>query len=123
MVTTHEDLDVWRLAMTLAEHVYQETRAFPREEVFGLTAQARRSAVSIPSNIAEGAARSGDKEFLHFLSIAAGSASELSTQLELARRIGLGNPQRIADLLEETARVSKMLQGLIRATRKRASSS
>ena len=121
MAKTHEDLDVWRLAMTLAEHVYQETRGFPREEIFGLTSQLRRSAVSIPSNIAEGAARNGNKEFLQFLHVAAGSASELSTQLELAKRIGLGDGERLEQLVEETARVSKMLQGLIRATRKRSS--
>jgi four helix bundle protein len=114
---SHEDLDVWQLAMTLVEDVYRGTRSFPREEAFGLTTQIRRAAVSIPSNIAEGAARNGNKEFLHFLSVAAGSASELSTQLQIAKRLGLAEPQPLDDLVEKTARISKMLQGLIRVTK------
>lgn len=107
--------------MTLVEDVYRETRHFPREEIFALTTQIRRAAVSIPSNIAEGAARNGNKEFLHFLSVAAGSASELSTQLQLAKRLGLGESQPIDELLEQVARISRMLQGLMRATRHRPS--
>lgn len=118
---SHEDLDVWRLAMTLVEDVYRETRHFPREEIFALTTQIRRAAVSIPSNVAEGAARNGNKEFLHFLSVAAGSASELSTQPQLAKRLGLGESQPIDELLEQVARISRMLQGLMRATRHRPS--
>jgi four helix bundle protein len=114
---SHEDLDVWQLAMTLVEDVYRGTRSFPREEAFGLTTQIRRAAVSIPSNIAEGAARNGNKEFLHFLSVAAGSASEISTQLQIAKRLGLAEPQPLDDLVEKTARISKMLQGLIRVTK------
>lgn len=107
--------------MTLVEDVYRETRHFPREEIFALTTQIRRAAVSIPSNIAEGAARNGNKEFLHFLSVAAGSASELSTQPQLAKRLGLGESQPIDELLEQVARISRMLQGLMRATRHRPS--
>ena len=88
MVKSYRDLDVWRLGMDLAEAVYQCTSSFPKHELFGLTAQMRRAAVSIPSNIAEGRARSSTKELLHFLAIARGSLAELETQFELALRLG-----------------------------------
>lgn len=107
--------------MTLVEHVYRETRQFPREEIFALTTQIRRAAVSIPSNIAEGAARNGHREFQHFLSLAAGSASELSTQLQLAKRLGLANSQPMDDLLQKVSRISRMLQGLMRTTKPKPS--
>jgi four helix bundle protein len=79
-VKTHRDLDVWRTAIDLAKEIYEVTRHYPKEEVFGLVAQMRRCAVSIPSNIAEGAARNSRKEFLQFLHIALGSAAELDTR-------------------------------------------
>ena len=88
MIRSYRDLDVWRLAMELAEAVYRCTAGFPRSELFGLVAQMRRAAISIPSNIAEGRSRSTSKEFHHFLSIALGSLAELETQLELAIRLG-----------------------------------
>jgi four helix bundle protein len=87
MVTSFRDLDVWRLGVELAELLYRCTARFPRSEVFGLSAQMRRSAVSIPSNIPEGRARNSSREFLHFLSISRGSLAELETQLELAIRL------------------------------------
>jgi four helix bundle protein len=87
MVTSFRDLDVWRLGVELAELLYRCTARFPRSEVFGLSAQMRRSAVSIPSNIAEGRARNSSREFLHFLSISRESLAELETQLELAIRL------------------------------------
>lgn len=74
--------------MKLAEEIYRMTERFPKEEMYGLTSQMRRAAVSVPSNIAEGAARDGGKEFLHFLQIARGSLSELETQLLLAMKFG-----------------------------------
>jgi four helix bundle protein len=80
----HHELRVWQEAMALVKAVYLATTAFPREERFGLTAQMRRSAVSVPSNIAEGAARATRKEFLHFLAVARGSLSELDTQVRIA---------------------------------------
>jgi len=88
MAKCYRDLEVWRLGLDLVETVYRWTAEFPRSEIFGLTAQMRRAAVSIPSNIAEGQARASSKEFLHFLSIALASLAELATQLELARRLG-----------------------------------
>jgi len=87
MVTSFRDLDVWRLGLELAELVYRCTAQFPKSEIFGLSAQMRRAAVSIPSNIAEGRARKSSREFLHFLSISRGSLAELETQLELAIRL------------------------------------
>jgi four helix bundle protein len=81
---THKQLDTWQQAMLLVKMVYEATASFPREELFGLSSQMRRAAVSIPSNIAEGAARSGSKEFARFLDIARGSLAELDTQIEIA---------------------------------------
>jgi four helix bundle protein len=87
MVKSFRDLDVWHLGLELAETVYRCTARFPKAEVFGLTSQMRRAAVSIPSNIAEGRARDSSREFLHFLAISRGSLAELETQLELAIRL------------------------------------
>lgn len=96
----HERLDVWRDAMTLVEHVYRATATFPDTERFGLATQLRRASVSVPSNIAEGAARRSTAEYLRFLSMARGSLAELSTQLEISRRLGL---------LKETGEMDKLL--------------
>ena len=98
------------------------TSHYPKEEIYGLVTQMRRAAVSIPSNIAEGAARQGDKEFLHFLYTALGSASELDTQLEISKEIDAGDQQEIGRVQESLAKVSKMLQGLIRSVKQRPSS-
>jgi four helix bundle protein len=88
MVKSYCDLEVWRLGLDLVETIYRCTSEFPISEIYGLAAQMRRAAVSIPSNIAEGQARSSSKEFLHFLSYSLGSLAELETQLELASRLG-----------------------------------
>jgi four helix bundle protein len=87
MGKSFRDLDVWHLGVELAETVYRVTARFPKAELFCLTSQMRRAAVSIPSNIAEGRARNSSREFLHFLSISRGSLAELDTQLELAIRL------------------------------------
>jgi four helix bundle protein len=114
-VGDYQELMVWRKAMDLAEEVYSQTRGFPKEEVYGLTAQIRRSAISIPSNLAEGAARAGEKEFLQFAHIARGSASELETQLLLAERIGfLPNPKS-QELLSKLTSIKQLINGLIRS--------
>jgi four helix bundle protein len=84
---THRDLAAWQAAMDLVETVYQQTSTFPKEETFGLTIQVRRAAVSVPSNIAEGAARNTSREFFQYLGVAAGSVAELETQVELAIRL------------------------------------
>jgi four helix bundle protein len=105
-------LKAWQIAMTLTREVYRATRAFPVAERFGLVAQMRRSAVSIPSNIAEGAARGSSREFRRFLLIARGSLSELDTQIEIAKALGfLNRPAKLGELLET---LFPLLNGLIR---------
>ena len=84
----HRELRAWQEAVALVETIYRLTSTFPKDEQFGLTSQMRRAATSVPANIAEGAARSGTRELLHFLSIASGSLSELDTHLEVAKRLG-----------------------------------
>jgi four helix bundle protein len=81
---THKDLDVWKLGIQLVKDIYATTAKFPQEEMYGLTSQLRRAAVSVPSNIAEGAARNGKKEFIQFLYISLGSLSEIETLLIIA---------------------------------------
>ena len=87
MVTSHKDLKLWQESMILVEDIYRIAGNFPKEEMFGLTSQIKRSVVSIPSNIAEGAGRKSNLEFIQFLNIASGSLSELETQLEIAIRL------------------------------------
>ncbi|MEW6133747.1 MAG: four helix bundle protein [Pseudomonadota bacterium] len=88
MAGGHRELLAWQESMVLVKLVYELTAAFPKEELYGLTSQLRRAAVSIPSNIAEGAARNGDREFHQFLAIARGSLAELETQMLLAEQLG-----------------------------------
>jgi four helix bundle protein len=108
----HRELDVWRKSMNLASTIYSLTNQFPSAERFGLVAQMRRAAVSIPSNIAEGAARGTSLEFARFLRIARGSVAELETQLELAIQFGYAKPQETH--FERLDAVRQMLTGLIR---------
>ena len=112
MKKAHQRLEAWQQSMKLVKQIYKSTATFPREELYGLTSQMRRAAVSIPSNIAEGAARETTPEFLRFLYIARGSLAELETQALIARDL---NYLSDADsLLEGTGRVSVLLNGLIR---------
>ncbi len=109
----YRELEVWQKAMKLTELIYKLSAGFPKEEIFGLTSQIRRSAVSIPSNIAEGSGRAGKREFLQFLSIARGSSAELETQLLLAKNIGyLPTDTPVFDRLIS---VRQMLNALIRS--------
>lgn len=85
---THKDLDVWKESIDLAKNMYKLTGQFPKEELYNLTSQIRRCAVSIPSNIAEGAARKSKKEFINFLYVALGSCAELETQLIISKELG-----------------------------------
>jgi four helix bundle protein len=116
---SHHDLEVWQSAIGLAKKVYGATGSFPGEETYGLTAQMRRSAVSIASNIAEGAGRQGTKEFIHFLYTACGSANELDTQIEVAKEVGMGVRRDLEILQEQVAQTLKMMRGLIRSLRAR----
>jgi four helix bundle protein len=108
---THKDLDVWRKSVALVENIYALTGSFPKEEIYGLTNQMRRAAVSIPSNIAEGSARQGNKEFANFLHIALGSLAELETQLIISNNLGFHSNKNIFLELET---VRKLLIGLVR---------
>jgi four helix bundle protein len=119
VVQSYRQLEVWQHAMELAETCYQTTKAFPREELFGLTNQIRRAAASIPANIAEGRGRDHTKEFLRHLSIARGSLMELETHLMLSRRVGLLRQPELESLLALTDRISRMLSGLRKALEKR----
>jgi four helix bundle protein len=115
----HKKLNAWSDAVDLAQQIYRVTERFPSNEQFGLTSQIRRAAVSIPSNIAEGAARQTKKEFLNFLHIAKGSLSELDTQLEIARRLEYLDQARWETLDERIERIDCMLSGLVRSLRSR----
>jgi len=119
-VRSHKKLDVYKESMSLVKAVYEATALFPQSELYGLTNQIRRSAVSVPSNIAEGAARSGNREFLKFLFIARGSLSELETQLTIAKELGFLTED--GDLLGHVERVFGLLGGLIRSVQKREAS-
>ncbi len=113
----YRDLDTWKRAMDLVEEVYEATRMFPREELYSLTNQVRRAAVSVPSNIAEGQGRESDKEFLHHLAIAYGSLCEVETQVIIAERLKYLEPQHTAKLLSRTGEVGRLLNGLSRSLR------
>jgi four helix bundle protein len=109
-VKPHHKLEAWKQARAIVRAVYEATRSFPPEETYGLALQLRRAAVSIPSNVAEGAGRDGDREFLRFLSIARGSLSELETQLLIAADLGYLTVEHRAFALLEV--VSRLITGL-----------
>ena len=112
MAKTFRDLLVWEKAHNLVLKVYKATKRFPAEEKFGLSAQIRRSAASIPTNIVEGCKRRGDKEFAHFLNIADGSLEETKYHLLLAQDLGYINREEFAELEALCNEVGKMLCGL-----------
>ena len=114
-IRDYRDLIVWKEAMEIAELVYSATRSFPREEAFGLTSQIRRSAVSIPSNIAEGFGRAQRKVFIQFLRIAQGSLKELETQALLVGRVGFLSAEQLASLLSRCERLGKRLVQFVRS--------
>jgi four helix bundle protein len=116
MVRSFRDLEVWRLGLDLVQDVYRCTANFPKSETFGLAAQMRAAAVSIPSNIAEGQARNSTKQFLQFLSFALGSLAELETQLELAGRLDYGK-DNIPVALAQVSLLGKKLHCLQRSIR------
>lgn len=114
MIKTHKDLDVWQRSIKFVTDIYQLTSQFPQEEKFGLVSQLRRSAISIPSNIAEGSARKGKTEFRQFLYIALSSAAELDTQLIIANNLGFVK-EDFDTIVKELNTISRMLQGLIKS--------
>ena len=108
---SYRDLIVWQKSMKLSKEIYLLTKTFPKEELYGLTSQIRRCAISIPSNIAEGKGRNSDKEFIMFLQVALGSVYELQTQLELS--LQLNYIDNIDDLLNLSIEIEKMINTLI----------
>ncbi|WP_319524657.1 four helix bundle protein [uncultured Desulfosarcina sp.] len=113
----HKDLEVWKKSIDTVIEIYRLSDAFPKSEIYGLTSQLRRAAVSIPSNIAEGAARGSDKEFLYFLNIASGSLAEVETQIIIAKRLGCVTTEE--QILESVTTIRKMLAGLIKYLKKK----
>ena len=107
----HRDLDVWMKSMELVTQIYRMTKGFPTDELYGLISQMRRSAVSIPSNIAEGAGRGSQKEFIQFLYIALGSLAELETQLQISKNLEYLDD--IEDCRNMIQRIRKMIIGLM----------
>jgi four helix bundle protein len=114
-IRSHRDLIVWQKAMDLVTTVYRLTESFPKTELYGLTSQIRRSAVSIPANIAEGQGRRLPGEFLQFLANARGSLLELDTHLEIAVRLGMLSEELHLAVMEQITEVRKILNGLMRS--------
>jgi len=112
-INNHKDLDVWNKGVSLVTDIYKLTKNYPKDEVYGLANQMRRAAVSIPSNIAEGASRNSDKEFIQFLYIALGSASELETQIIISRNLSYIEDAESETYLKNIESLKKMLNGLI----------
>ncbi|CAN5235355.1 four helix bundle protein [soil metagenome] len=108
----HEKLEVWKKAVEFVVMIYNRTKHFPTDERFGLTSQIRWASVSVPANIAEGAARQSDKEFIQFLSIAQGSCSEVETELLIALKLGFINEKDYLELRSTSGTIGKMLIGL-----------
>ena len=118
MGKSYRDLVVWNKAMELVTNIYRLTQTFPREEIFGLMSQLRRSAVSIPSNIAEGQGRLSKGEFRVFLGNARGSLAELETQILIAQGLDYLKEPDAAGLLDQAAEIGRTLNGLIASTKK-----
>jgi len=111
MSKPHHKLDVWKKAIAFVKTVYQIAGVFPGDEKFGLVSQMRRAAISIPSNISEGAGRNNTKEFSQFLGIAQGSAAELETQLIISGELGFLEQKRVDEMIQDLDIVSKMIIG------------
>lgn len=111
----HKNLDVWQKSIRLVEEIYRLAPSFPKYEEYGITSQIRRSAVSIPANIAEGAARQTRKEFIQFLHTAQGSLSELDTHLEISKNLKYINEASTGDISMIMSDIDKMLTGLIKS--------
>jgi four helix bundle protein len=118
MASSYKDLRVWRQSVDLALEIYRETQNFPKHELYGLTSQLRRAAVSVSSNIAEGKGRSSDKELVLFLHHSRGSLLEVETQLFIARELAYIDEQRAEHLLAEVENLAKALNALINSLRK-----
>lgn len=117
-IKSYRDLDIWKRSMDLVERIYRLTKTFPKEELYGLTSQLRRCAVSIPSNISEGFMRQHTNEMIQFLYISLGSCGELDTQLEVAIRLGYIRNTEKEEIDEEINHLSRMIRNLIKSLRR-----
>ena len=115
-INSHKDLLVWQKSIDLVEKIYNISKNFPKEELYGITSQIRRSAVSIASNIAEGSGRRSAKELIQFLYISLGSTVELETQMIIVKRLGFLKDISIIESINE---ISRMLTGLIASLKKK----
>jgi four helix bundle protein len=113
IMKTHKDLIVWQKSIDFVTEIYRVTKSYPKDELYGLTIQLRRASVSIPSNIAEGAARSTKKEFNQFLHFSLGSLSEIETQLIISQNLGFINSEDFSVNLTKLVHIRKILLGLI----------
>ncbi len=118
MARDFKNIKAWKYADDLAVLVYFKTRSFPKEELYGITSQLRRAAVSVPTNIAEGASREHKKEYLHFLYVARGSIAEVEYLLHLSRRIGYLKDDEYRQVEDRRKEAAKTLQGLINSVKK-----
>lgn len=116
-ISSYRDLKVWQKAMDLVVECYRLTEGFPKSEVYGLSSQLQRAAISVPANIAEGHGRESIKEYIHHLSIANGSLMELETHLLIAGRLSYAEDRELAPLLAQASEVGKMLNGLVKSLR------
>ncbi|MGE3622555.1 MAG: four helix bundle protein [Bdellovibrionales bacterium] len=110
---SYKDLDVWRRSMGLVESVYLLTKQFPKEELYILTSQIRRAAISVPSNIAEGRSKRSTRDYMRFVHISYGSMAELETQLMISQRLGYASQDRIEPIIAEIGEIGRMLNGLL----------
>lgn len=118
-MNSHRELEVWKMAKDLAADIYQIVKKFPKEEQFGLTDQIKRSTTSISANIAEGAGRNSPKEFIHFLSVAGGSSSELDSFLVISYEANFLSKEEFEKLEEKNNRIQKMNRGLQKSIKSR----
>lgn len=113
MIRKYQNLKVWEKATQLVLEVYALTKAFPKDEMYGLTSQVRRAVISIPSNIAEGSERRSDKDFIRFLHMASASLAEVETQIFIAMKLNYLEERAYLELLQSSAEIGKMIHGLI----------
>ena len=118
-VQSYRQLIAWQKAMELVKQIYELTKTFPKEEIYGLTSQIRRAAISVPSNIAEGQGRDSTKEFLHHLSIAYGSLMEAETQILIAESLAYLKSDHSISILEKAAETGRLINGLSRSLKQK----
>lgn len=117
---SYRDLIVWQKAMSFVKSIYELTSNFPKAELYGLTSQLRRAAVSVPSNLAEGQGRNFDREFALFVSHALGSLMEVETQLLIAADLGYAKKEEVEQLLSRSAEIGRLANGLLTTLKKKS---